>query len=64
MKSKLIVGRLVPVEGGQAVEPLQHGTVVLDHQHKLAALIAAAYVYRDEQTRASLDKLRQAALDL
>lgn len=62
----LIVGKIARAENGsQVLEPLgnidPHGQEVLAHQQKVAALIAAAYLYRDRPSAKNLAMLTEAA---
>ena len=68
-KPKLIIGRVETSKAGEvdlvplrAIDP--HREDALRHQRKLAALIAAAYLYRDQPSARSLRYLKEAALAL
>lgn len=64
-RPRLIIGRVETAKGGeQVLSPISHEKVVLDHQRKTAALIAAAYLYRDEPTTEHLTALLRAARTL
>lgn len=63
---KLILGRVVEYDNQTGVVPLsnqltEHDVRVLDHQQRLAALIAAAYLYRDDPSEHHLNLLEEAA---
>lgn len=70
MTKQLIVGRVVDLDDGRkGIVPLDtqittHGVQVLEHQKKTAALIAAAYLYRDNPSLETLHALKQAAHNL
>lgn len=64
-KPVLIIGRVETAKGGElTIAPLNtasHSETTLEHQRKVAALIAAAYLYRDEPTKKRLGDLAKAA---
>ena len=63
-KPKLVVGRVVELDSGKrGVAPLgpSHSEVALEYQRHLAALIAAAYLYKDLHTVESIERLKRAA---
>lgn len=57
----LIMGRVEVVDGVPRVVPFGKAEAALDHQQKLAALIAAAYVYRDTHSFESIERLKRCA---
>ena len=67
-KPTLIIGRVEFDEGGgRSIVPLStpsHKQTTLEHQRKVAALIAAAYLYRDEPSKQHLEYLAEAAQGL
>ncbi len=62
--SKLIVGKLEIDGNEKVIVPLAKKQEVMEHQKKMAALIAAAYLYRDNPCEESIYKLLHAATDL
>jgi len=61
---KVVVGRIEQLEGRRVLMPLDKKVEVTNYQKKVAALIAAAYVYKAEHTVASIERLKRCAEDL
>lgn len=63
-KPKMVVGRLVSLTDREdVVTPLgpTHDEVTLNYQRHLAALIAAVYLFKEDETEDSLYRLIEAA---
>jgi len=62
MTTKLIMGKIELAPGGErVVVPLAKKQEVSSHQKKVAALIAAAYLYKEEHSFESIERLKRAA---
>lgn len=70
MPEKFVVGRITGLpEADIEPPPLDrrispHSVRVHDHQRRLAVLISAAYLYKEERTEEALKRLREAAISL
>jgi hypothetical protein len=67
-KQKLIVGRVTEFSSGKKVvapfTATPHNETLLSYQKSLASLIAAAYLFQEEDTEENLNRLRLAARGL